>query len=134
MLCTDLNFEEIGERIRQVRGSLSQTTFGDSIDASRGYVNNIEHGAKPSIEFLANVCSVYAVSVDWLMFGKEVQSHPETVPDQDLKEMTDVLKRLLESDNSDMRGWAKIQFKKAFGEHYPLSKPKKDSSNGNEDA
>jgi transcriptional regulator with XRE-family HTH domain len=111
-------FEEIGERIRQVRGNLSQTAFGDSINASRGYVNNIEHGAKPSIEFIANVCLVYGVSLDWLMFGKEAQSPSEIESDQDLKEMTDVLKRLLASNNPDMRGWTKVQFKKTFGEHY----------------
>lgn len=116
---TNFNFEEIGKRIRHVRGTLSQTTFGDSIDSSRSYVNNIEHGAKPSIEFLANVCLVYNVSLDWLVFGKEVQLQTltEATPDQDLKEMTDVLKHLLESNNPDMRGWAKVQFNKIFKDY-----------------
>ncbi|VBB09380.1 Hypothetical protein LUCI_4670 [Lucifera butyrica] len=74
MLSTaDLNFEAIGARIRQARGTLSQTAFGDSIGASRGYVNNIEHGAKPSVEFLVNVALTYGISTDWLLFGRKVE-------------------------------------------------------------
>jgi transcriptional regulator with XRE-family HTH domain len=114
---TNFNFIEIGERIRQVRGDLSQKLFGDSIGASRSYVNNIEHGSKPSIEFIANIGLVYGISLDWLMFGKEIQ-RPNNETDPDLKEMIDVLKRLLTNDNPDMRGWAKVQFQKTFGEHY----------------
>ncbi|MEN6564831.1 MAG: helix-turn-helix transcriptional regulator [Veillonellales bacterium] len=116
---TSLHFEEIGAKIRQVRGTLSQKTFGESVAASRGYVNNIEHGAKPSIEFLAKVCVTYGVSLDWLILGKctPFPSNDETAPDGELAEMLAVLTGLLNSADSDLQGWTRIQFKKTFGEY-----------------
>lgn len=125
MLFTSLRFEEIGAKIRQIRGNLSQKAFGESINASRGYVNNIEHGTKPSIEFLANVCFTYGVSMDWLVLGKCAQSTPsgaETKSNHELAEMQAVLKELLNSDDNDLRGWTRVQFKKTFGEYYQAVK------------
>ncbi len=125
---TNLPFEEIGAKIRQIRGSRSQKTFGESVGASRGYVNNIEHGAKPSIEFLAKVCSTYGVSMDWLILDKGgpaglINDGPESP--RELAEMIAVLKALLNSENQDLQGWTKIQFQKTFGEYYPAAAKKK---------
>ena len=49
----------------------------------------------------------------------------EAVFDPDLKMMIDVLKELMESGDPDLRGWAKIQFKRAFGELSAAAEEKK---------
>ena len=39
------------------------------------------------------------------------------ISDPDLKRMIDILKELMESDNSNLRGWAIVQFENAFKEY-----------------
>ena len=119
---SEIDYREVGKRLKEVRGTLSQAAFGEPLGYKYGYVKDCEHGKKPSIEYLLKVSNCYEVSLDWLIKGivpiGSNNSKHEPIFDQDLKEMTDVLRRLLENDNSDMRGWTKVQFKKIFGEHY----------------
>ncbi|WP_215831946.1 hypothetical protein [Pelorhabdus rhamnosifermentans] len=43
----------------------------------------------------------------------------------DLKDMLTILRNLMESDDSDLRVWAKVQFKTAFKEYYAAHDEKK---------
>lgn len=118
---TEPDYKAIGARLREVRGSLSQTAFGEPIGYKYGYVRDCEHGKKPSLEYLFKVSSYYSVSLEWLLKGISSMDankpKVEAVFDPDLKMMFDVLKELMESGDPDIRGWAKIQFKEAFKQH-----------------
>jgi transcriptional regulator with XRE-family HTH domain len=113
------DYKAIGARLKKVRGSLSQTAFGEPIGYKYGYVRDCEHGKKPSLEYLFKVADFYGVSLEWLLTGLSPMDDKkvEAVFDPDLKMMIDVLKTLMESNDADLRGWAKIQFKTAFKEH-----------------
>jgi transcriptional regulator with XRE-family HTH domain len=116
----ELNYTAIGARLKFLRGSLSQTAFGDSIGYSYGYVKNCEHGKKPSIEYLHKVVEHYGASISWIIYGIEpIYANSEIKKndmsfDSDLEQMTITLKKLIESDDPDIRGWTKVQFKRIF--------------------
>ncbi|MBU2699709.1 transcriptional regulator with XRE-family HTH domain [Sporomusaceae bacterium BoRhaA] len=94
---------------------------------SRSNLNRYEKDeVKPSADSIVILCDLYNVSTDWLLRGIEPQAQKvEAISDPDLKDMTDILKNLMESDDSDLRGWTKIQFKTTFKEYYATHKEKK---------
>lgn len=125
----ELNYKEIGTRLRKVRGSLSQTAFGEPLGYKYGYVKDCEHGKKPSLEYLFKVSTFYNVSLEWLIKGiapasSEKQKN-ETISDPDLKRMIDILKELMESSDQNLRGWTIIQFENTF-KQYCTAYDKKD--------
>lgn len=115
------DYKAIGVRLKEVRGTLSQKAFGESIGYSYSYVKDCEHGKKQSLEYLFKVSAVYKVSLEWLLKGTVVidaaTQKVEAVFDPDLKRMIDVLKSIMESDSPHMRSWAIVQFETAFKEH-----------------
>lgn len=127
---TELNYKKIGTRLREVRGSLSQTIFGEPLGYKYGYVKDCEHGKKPSLEYLFKVSTFYGVSLEWLIKGiapiDAKIPKVEATSDPDLKRMIDILKDLMESDNQNLRGWTIIQFENTF-KQYCISYDKKDS-------
>lgn len=68
-----MNYQEVGARIKFLRGELSQAEFGRLVkDCSQTYVGMVETGKrKPSIEFLFSLASNFKVSIDYLLTGKE---------------------------------------------------------------
>ncbi len=122
---------EIIERIKQIRkeAGLSQDKFAKAIGVSSGNVSSWESKkALPGALALRSIHENLGYSIDWLLTGKIPSSFKQptisTESDQDLKEMTTVLEQLLKNDNPDIRGWAKVQFKKTFKEYYPVSELK----------
>lgn len=121
----ELDYIQIGKRLKEIRGKLSQAAFGEKIGYGYGYVKNCEHGKKPSLEYLHSVVEHYALSMDWLIYGIDPISSDkvqqtqkiEAISDPDLKRMIDILKELMESDNPHMRSWAIVQFETAFNQH-----------------
>ncbi|WP_371362207.1 hypothetical protein SRRS_34200 [Sporomusa rhizae] len=115
-----------------LRGTLSQTAFGEPIGYRYAYVKNVEHGAKPSLEYLLRVAEYYNVSLDWILRGIELttsksnESSEIQIPrqkleahcDPELEQMCNILKNLMLRGDSNLRGWAIIQFKRAFSEYY----------------
>jgi hypothetical protein len=116
----ELNYTEIGARLKIIRGALSQAAFGEPIGYGYGYVKNCEHGKKPSLEYIHKIVEHYGASISWIIYGIEPiysdnKSNRKELPfDSDLAQMTLTLKRLIESDDPDIRGWTKIQFKRTF--------------------
>jgi hypothetical protein len=123
------DYKAIGLRLREVRGNLSQTAFGDPLGYKYGYVRDCEHGKKPSLEYLFLVSSHYGVSLEWLLKGMspidDKTQKIEAVFDPDLKRMIDVLKELMESDNPHMRSWAIVQFENSFKQQCAAQDEKK---------
>ena len=63
------DYKTIGLRLKQVRGNISQKDLASQFQLSKSYVNNVEHGSKPSLEFLINIANHFDVSLDWLILG-----------------------------------------------------------------
>jgi transcriptional regulator with XRE-family HTH domain len=118
----ELNYEEIGKRLKKVRGNISQTKFSTPLCCRYEYVKACEHGKKPSLEYLFNVAKFYNVSLEWLITGlvsKDTindceKKQAEVIADLDLMKMTEVLKYMLANEDKYNRGWIKRQFEKAF--------------------
>jgi transcriptional regulator with XRE-family HTH domain len=70
-LSSIINYVDIGLRLKHIRGKISQKDFGNQFSVSKSYINNIEHGSKPSLEFLTNVATSFDVSLDWIILGKQ---------------------------------------------------------------
>lgn len=123
-----------GLRIKEARASkkITQQQLADIMGVSVSYIKNVERGGKPSIELLMTVSDKCQVSLDWLLKGvlentsdQGTMQKIEAVFDPDLKMMFDVLKELMNEDDPDLRGWAKVQFKKAFAENCAAHEEKK---------
>lgn len=83
----------IGERIRFVRGDLSQIEFGDMLGAPRSTVRRWERGlATPSNEILVRFMDLLHVDLLWLFSGKgkpylddqEQRGKPDRKPKQSI--------------------------------------------------
>lgn len=125
----ELDYVQIGKRLRYLRGTLTQAAFGEPIGYGYGYVKNCEHGKKPSLEYLHQIVEFYGASIAWIIYGIEpIYSTAkfelvEAPFDPDLQKMINVLKNLMECDDPDIRGWAKVQFKHAFAEYFSNTLP-----------
>ncbi|MCL4514711.1 MAG: helix-turn-helix transcriptional regulator [Firmicutes bacterium] len=127
--------KSIGERLREARGDISQKDFGEAVGVSRSYVGDIEHGrVKPSLEYLINVAQNRNISLDWLLLGKESQQNNNTIVlqeaggDPELFLMISYIRELWFSGDYDLRGWVKIQFKKAFPDYVDWRQKKQGST------
>ncbi len=62
--------QTIGERLRELRGTMSRAKFAQRIGVSAGTFVRYESGERsPPFEFLQKVCKEFAVSFDWLTEG-----------------------------------------------------------------
>ena len=131
---TEPNYKGIGLRLREVRGELSQTAFGEPLGYKYGYVRDCEHGKKPSLEYLFKVSNYYSVSLEWLLKGlvpiDDKKQKVEAMFDPDLKRMVDILIELMENDNQNLRGWAIVQFETAFKQQCAANDEKKQGQRG----
>ena len=66
-------WEEIGERIKALRNArnMTQERFGKLIGKSAQYVGRIEKGQKVSVELIAEICKLTAISTDYIILGIE---------------------------------------------------------------
>ncbi|MEN6385587.1 MAG: helix-turn-helix transcriptional regulator [Phycisphaerales bacterium] len=119
---------EVNERLKFIRKyyDMTQKEFADAVGLSQGNVSGIEKGNfKPSIDTVISTCEYFGLSTEWLLLGKgpgpdgiEGQTQNiEAKADPDLKQMYDVLKNLMQNPDSNLRGWAIVQFQRAFGEY-----------------
>ena len=122
-----LPLKEIGQRIRAVRGQLSQDRFGAGLGVSGQYVSAVEAGkVKPSLALLVAIATKYGVSLDWLVLGRRppeegCQVEPPTVPigDRSLEDLAGLLSALWKlaiSSDDKTRIWLEVQLKRAIPE------------------
>ena len=58
------------ERIKAVRGRLTQAEFADRLGLHKNTLGRYERGeSEPDISICANICSVFGVNSQWLLFG-----------------------------------------------------------------
>ena len=72
----ELNYEEIGKRIREARKGLklTQEAASERCDITSSYYGNLERGDKKmSVETLARISQGLHVSVDYLLFGGNLE-------------------------------------------------------------
>ncbi len=63
--------EKVGERIRMVRGQVTQTDFAKKIGVKKqNYISRYERGRIPSPDLLVRIADLGKVSVDWLLTGR----------------------------------------------------------------
>jgi transcriptional regulator with XRE-family HTH domain len=62
---------QVGQRIRKIRGKLTQTDFAKAIGVRKqNYISRYEHGRIPSPILLVRIAVLGKTSVDWLLTGK----------------------------------------------------------------
>ncbi len=74
----DLDYKEIGKRIRDIRmfRKLSQAALAEKADVSPQYICLVEAGKKQlSLTVLVRIASALSVSSDHLLFGRSAGSH-----------------------------------------------------------
>lgn len=135
-----LDYQQVGKRLKLVRGRLTQEAFASSLGVSASYVKKTELGGKPSLKYLTNIAAGYSVSLDWLLLGNDTGKtadasgipskiilenstayqtevnlqNPLTAEDPELAEMVKTLTDIMNSGDPDLRAWGKIQFRHAF--------------------
>lgn len=63
--------QDLGERIRRVRGYTSQEAFARQLGISKGVLGCYERGVNcPNVEVILNISRLRHVSLEWLMTGK----------------------------------------------------------------
>jgi transcriptional regulator with XRE-family HTH domain len=85
------NISQVGTRIKQYRTSqrMSQQQLADMIKTNRGYLGEIERGAKePSFNFLRNLLDASGLSSEWVLRGREPMFEAENnIQDGDRREV-----------------------------------------------
>ena len=137
---------DVIDRLKALRTqfNMTQVDFGKAIGMSQGNISEMERGKfNPSIDTIISACKYFNISANWLLLGEELPAdtpnerltnvdkqnsdtfhNPKTYSDPELEEMIEVLKRLTQSGDSNVRGWAIIQFKRTFAEYCATTKEK----------
>ena len=65
-----ISSKQVGQRIRKVRGGVTQTAFARSIGVRKqNYISRYEHGRIPGPDLLVRIAKFGKTSVDWLLTG-----------------------------------------------------------------
>ena len=82
LMGNELNFKEIGNRIRLQRDFLGYTRdkLAEQLSVSTNFCRDIEIGAKGmSIQTLANISRVLKLSIDYIVFGETSDKNIESL-------------------------------------------------------
>lgn len=61
----------LGQRLRAVRGSRSQSAFADSLGISKGALVSYEHDrSSPNAKLLMTICLLEQIEIKWLLAGE----------------------------------------------------------------
>ena len=89
----------IGKRLRRQRENfgLTREKFSEKVDISPQFLAELENGKKGmSAETIYKICSVFPISADYLLFGKETASNESTPVLDILSSLTEPQKNMLE--------------------------------------
>jgi transcriptional regulator with XRE-family HTH domain len=68
------DLEEIGSRIRGLRGDMRQDELASQLGISQGQLSKIERGqVAPTLEILLGVATKFGKSLDWIVSGGGIQ-------------------------------------------------------------
>ncbi len=68
----NIDWQAVGQRLRDLRGGMTQVAFSRRIDVSQGYVSSAERGEReigPGI--LLRISTEFGKSIEWLLTGEE---------------------------------------------------------------
>jgi transcriptional regulator with XRE-family HTH domain len=66
------DLKDIGERIRELRGDVSQDEFAPQLGITQGQLSKIERGqAEPSVAVLVKLHERFNKTLDWLVLGRD---------------------------------------------------------------
>lgn len=75
------NKPEMGNRIKMLRGEMSQAELGKAVAISQGMIVKYEKGCMPSGDKLFSIASFFNVTMEWLLTGiGETQRNTEPAP------------------------------------------------------
>lgn len=115
----------VGERLKNIRieKNLTITEVSQKTGISKGNLSSIENNKnKPSAQALVLLSELYGVTTDWILKGESqgLLNEP-AVPyyiknENKLLDFFDLILKLWEESDEDMKGWIIVQLKRAFPE------------------
>ena len=67
----EVNLDTPSERIKHIRGSLTQTEFAERLGVHKNTVGRYERGdGEPDIGVASKMCSIFGFEPTWLLFGE----------------------------------------------------------------
>jgi transcriptional regulator with XRE-family HTH domain len=71
--------QTLEERIKELRGDLSQQQFGEAVGIPQQKLSRLETGKAPiDLESTQKLCNLLGVNADWLLFGRGPKHSGET--------------------------------------------------------
>lgn len=72
--------QKLGERIRHVRGRMSQEAFAGLLGISKGALGGYERGENcPNADVILTICNKCKINVSWLMSGAGAMHAPDNI-------------------------------------------------------
>ena len=68
----------VGDRIREIRGDMSQREFAEKLGISQSSISGYEKNTRlPDYDIIRKICSEFTVSADWIIIGKQTSERNE---------------------------------------------------------
>lgn len=79
--------QKLGERIRHVRGRMSQEAFAGLLGISKGALGGYERGENcPNADVILTICNKCKINVSWLMSGAGAMHAPDNIDEDERPE------------------------------------------------
>jgi len=67
-----INWRAVGQRLRELRGDMTQAQFAKRVGVSQGYLSHLERGEKEiGPEILLRISQLCDRSMEWILTGSE---------------------------------------------------------------
>lgn len=70
-----INLEQVGARLKRIRGDLTQKEFADILKVKQNYISRYEKGRLPRPDLLLKIARHGNVTVDWILWG-DIRGEP----------------------------------------------------------
>lgn len=121
LMKNNAEIDTIGQRLKCLRRSLNltQKKFAYIIGISQGNLSEMEKDKIfPSYNTLIFIMKQFKISADWILIGKPVLFSDEISEDPEIKEIHEIINKVMSDPDPEIRTWAKIQFHKAFADYF----------------
>lgn len=79
--------QKLGDRIRHVRGRMSQEAFAGLLGISKGSLGGYERGENcPNADVILTICNKCKINVSWLMSGAGAMHAPDNIDEDERPE------------------------------------------------
>jgi transcriptional regulator with XRE-family HTH domain len=113
-----LNFKELGQRIKEIRGGCTQAQFAEKFGWKQANISRMERGEMQycDLDIIYRICKANGgnISVEWLFTGEGEKNTPDQqdktkIPSVDgrLRNVVNLLEQLLNAGN--FRGLVKVE-------------------------